>query len=1024
MRPLALLGLVVLGTSSIMATPPAAAAALRPPPAHAPQRGTVHGRVIERASRTPVPGVAVTLVGTTLGALTDDDGRFRIAGIPDGARVIAARRIGYEPTQQSVTVTEGADLTIDFELTKAATQLSEVVTTATGDQRKLEIGNAIGSISVDSVVGAAPITNLTDLISTRVVGVQVLPNTGVTGSSPRIRIRGFNSLSVSNAPLMIIDGVRVENSTGGSDGFGWTSGRVSDYNPDEIESMDIVKGPSAATLYGTDAANGVILIKTRRGRVGSAQWRLYGETGRITQPSSFNTDYYAFGHTPTGGQLRCANLARAANLCALDSLASINPMRESNASPVGTGRRNVAGAQVSGGVERFRYFISGEREEETGYLQLSASEIARLQKERGGVAIPDEQIHPNYLKKTSVRANVTSDIGTKADVTIVTGLILQQSQVPNSNVFSNAAWGVGYKDALEGWSGYRPGEAFAVRSMEDVTHVISSASGNWRPRGWLTGRGTVGLDFSSNFFDNLQRRGEGPPGIARDGRRQNVRTNIGNFTGDLGASAAFTPRAYLSSKTSVGAQYNRRLQRRTSAIGTGLPPGSETVTGAASISGQESTVEQVVAGAYVEQTFGWRDRVFLAGAVRTDGGSTFGANFKTAVYPKASLSWVLSEEPFFPKGRALSSLRYRLAYGSSGVQPSAIAALPQEDLVTVFTGGATTSGARLRALGNADLKPERQTELETGVDLEMWGGRVRFEGTFYNRQSKDALIERSIPVSVGITATGRQENLGAVRNRGWEGLLNARLLDRAAFAVDLTLNGYTNANKLTKLAANVRPPEDRFIKFVEGYPLFGQWDRPVLGFKDLNGDGVLQTNEVQVGDSVVFLGNTNPTRVLTAIPAVTLFGGRVRFSSTFEYKGGWVQTNFSELNKCFFAACRAVNDPKAPLKEQAAFIAFNTPEYGRTYAGYEQDGSFTRWREASLSLELPARYARMIRAREASLVLSARNLKLWSKYKGLDPEVTQNPNLTGNGGAVWDLGYDNPVSPQSRYWIVRLNLGY
>ena len=256
----------------------------------------------------------------------------------------------------------------------------------------------------------------------------------------------------------------------------------------------------------------------------------------------------------------------------------------------------------------------------------------------------------------------------------------------------------------------------------------------------------------------------------------------------------------------------------------------------------------------------------------------------------------------------------------------------------------------MNALGNPDLGPERVTEYETGLDMELFDSRVQVEATAYYRKSLDALVRRAMPRSVGITGTGQLDNVGSVRNMGIEADVQANVFSVGGVNFSLNVNGSVNSNVLLELAEGLRPPEDRFIKFVEGYPLYGQWDRPVLGWNDTNGDGVLQADEVQVGDSIVFIGNTNPTRMLNFTPMVSLFNGTLHLSSLFVYRGGWVQTNFSELNKCNFGSCWARNDPEASLHSQAQYIAFTKP--GLTYAGYQEDGTFTRWAEASVSYNI------------------------------------------------------------------------
>jgi TonB-linked SusC/RagA family outer membrane protein len=993
--------------------------------------GTIRGRVVEAGSGAPIAGATVAVNGTRLGVAAGNDGRYVITQVPAGTQSLTVRMLGFAPKTSSVTVTDNGEVTADFTLERSASQLSEVVVTATGDQRKVEIGNAVTTLRADSLVATAPITSVGDMLQGRVAGLLTFANAGVTGSAPRIRIRGFNSLSQPNNPLIIVDGARVDNTTGAGGGggtniqsYGWTAGSVSAMNPEEIESFEIVKGPAAATLYGTDAANGVIVIRTKRGVAGAPKWNMYAEGGLIPGPSTWNDNYYAFGKSPTGQAMQCVNLARAAGQCTLDSVSVWSPMSDAPSSPVGTGNRRQLGAQVSGGAQQLRYFVGADWERERGYLELPDVEIARLKAQRGGADIPDEQIHPNYLHRTGLRANGSTMIGAKGDLNFSNSLQFQQSQIPLNTVFTDAAWGSGYKDAFDGWGQQRrPGETFSIRSAEKLFRITSSANGNFAPTSWLTTRATIGVDAGSNFSDNLQRRGEGGTALAPSlGRRLDSRSNTTLFTGDVGATGSFTLTPSIVSKTSVGAQYNRRERGITTAIGTNLPPGSSTLAGAATVTNTEATIESVVAGGYIEQQVALNDRLFLTGALRADGASTFGENFKTAYYPKGSVSWLLSSESWFPQTKAISSFRFRTAYGSSGVQPPADAALTRLQLQTVFVNGTTGSGAQLQTLGNPNLAPERTTELEGGVDIDFLDGRLRLEATAYEKRSKDALVQRSYPRSAGLIATGQLDNVGRVRNRGVEGVLNAMVFKTGGTELNVSLNGSINKSKLLELDSSLRPPEDRFIKFVQGYPLFGMWDRKIRSYSDANNDGVLQISEVTVDDSITFIGATNPTNLLSFTPSLSLFNGTLRLSSMFVHKGNYIQTNFSELNKCAsFGSCKARNDPKASIAEQAPYAGFAGPTL--TYAGYAEDGTFTRLAEASVVWDATRQFKRMLGNRSATVTLSGRNLALWTKYSGLDPEVTALPDLTGNFGTVWDLGYDNPVSPLPKYFILRLSLG-
>src|SRR5262249_44846545 len=205
-----------------------------------------------------------------------------------GSRQIGVRRVGYTALTQTVTVTDGGTTTLDFALAAIPSRLEEVVTTATGAQRRVEVGNAIASIAAESLAKTAPIRNFSDLLSGRVANVQILNATGLTGSGTRIRVRGLSSVSLTNDPMIILDGVRIDaNPISVALAPIARVSRLNDISPDEVESIEVIRGPSAATLYGTDASNGVIVIKTKRGAPGTTRWAGSFEGGRMNLPVDF-----------------------------------------------------------------------------------------------------------------------------------------------------------------------------------------------------------------------------------------------------------------------------------------------------------------------------------------------------------------------------------------------------------------------------------------------------------------------------------------------------------------------------------------------------------------------------------------------------------------------------------------------------------------------------------------------------------------------------------------------------------------
>ena len=255
------------------------------------QTGTIVGTVVDQASKTPLPSVQVQIVGTTRGVITGSDGHFRLAVVPSGPTQIRATRIGYAAATQTVSVPTGDVATVDFGLSATQVTLDQVVVTGTQEtQRERVSGNLVAVIAADSVNKAA-VNTFSDLLAGKAAGVDIMQSSGEVGASSRIRIRGSNSISLSNDPLLVIDGVFVDNGTNSLANAIFTGGqtvsRFDDLNPDEIENVEILKGPSASALYGTAGANGVILVTTKKGAAGRAVWTAHGEYGGIYQAADY-----------------------------------------------------------------------------------------------------------------------------------------------------------------------------------------------------------------------------------------------------------------------------------------------------------------------------------------------------------------------------------------------------------------------------------------------------------------------------------------------------------------------------------------------------------------------------------------------------------------------------------------------------------------------------------------------------------------------------------------------------------------
>jgi hypothetical protein len=553
-----------------------------------------------------------------------------------------------------------------------------------------------------------------------------------------------------------------------------------------------------------------------------------------------------------------------------------------------------------------------------------------------------------------------------------------------------------------------------------VERLITSAAANYRPREWLALRGNFGVDFTGRTDTQICRFAECPDvGTDRLGFKVDSRTNFFVYTADGAATATRAVNEALESRTTLGAQFYRNVFDRNGATGTGLPPGATTVTAGAVATAQEETSESRTLGAYIEQGLAFRDRLFITGAVRSDRNSAFGADFKTVFYPKLAVSWVASEEGFFPKAGWLDQLRLRSAYGASGVQPGTI------DAVQFYTATATRgeSGDQpaviFNSLGNRNLKPERSAELEMGVDGTFWNSRVTTELTYYNKRSKDALVRRILPPSVGTGLNDRFENLGEVRNAGFETLVNAQLLQRPAFGWDVTLNGSTNRNELVSLGGVPSIVTSSTLQQREGYPLNGWWSRELVSYEDKNSNGIIEYNanadlsEIAVSDTNRFLGYSIPRYEVAVTNGIEFAQRRFRIAAMVDYKGGHKIYNNTERIRCASRLnCEGLISPEASLFEQARTVAVREHP-SRTVSGFIEDGDFIRFRELSLSYN--AANTRILRARSATLTLAARNLGvLWTKYTGVDPEAFA---TTGNAPSEFQA-----FAPPT-YYTLRLTLG-
>ncbi|MDE3052414.1 MAG: SusC/RagA family TonB-linked outer membrane protein [Gemmatimonadota bacterium] len=1005
-------------------------------------QGTVTGRVTAQGTNEPVGAAHVMIVGTPAAVSTSQDGRYTIANVAPGAHEVRVLRVGYEEAKQPVTVVAGQTATVDFVLTPTVVKLQEIVTTATGEQRKVELGNAISTLGdVSNLVQTSAIGDVAQLMVAKAPGVIVLPG-NMTGSAPVVRIRGLNSLSLSNEPIYIVDGIRITSSAIGVSTGGTSESFLNTLSPDEIEDVEIVKGPSAATLYGTDAANGVVVITTKQGRAGRTRWTWYGEQGQVKDQNNYPTQYALWGHNPAtpATPVRCLlNTNLPAGTCVVDSTTSLNILSTPNLTPIHTGNRSQYGVQMQGGSEQLRFFVSGDLENEIGPVKMPKFSIDRFVQQ--GTPILDQWMYPEAYQQENVRANLSAMLSPTFDLQVNTAFAKTDQRLPqtdnNSFSFLYNAWqnpgfsysGLGYNatgslgENKMGYGFYTPGDIFQRQVITGIQRMTASTNVNWRPLPWMENTGVVGIDLAVR--DNLTFCGFGQcpnSGTTRLGSITDAHNNNRDFSAKIISTSTWQARRWLNLRTTLGADYVNQENDGSSASGSQLAPGGQTVGAAAVLSASNvlSTAVKTL-GVYVQEQAAFRDRLFLTAGVRSDQNSAFGSNFQRVFYPTSQLSWLLSNESFFPRFSWMNDFRLRMAYGAAGVQPGATSALRTFSPSTVNIAGTDAPGLIASALGNPNLKPETSAEFEGGFDTQLLNSRVNLELTYYSKQTRDALINLPIAPNAAPSSTSKLANIASVKNAGVEATLNAQLVDTRPVGWDVTINASHNSNKVVSLGTNPATGAP--------YPTIGTgttrdsiglpinaWFYIPYTWADSNHDGFITASEVHPGTKAVYMGYSSPRDLVSVQNGFDLFNRAIRVNMLFDYKGGYGLYNSTTSFYCQQTnTCFTESNLKSPTWDQARLVAlrYSTPSTG---AGYLENGQFWRLREVSVVYNLPSRALHFLRGAEsATLALSARNLHVWTPYTGIDPEMNYSTTDVQNTFST--------IAPPT-YYVLRLNLHY
>jgi len=1042
------------------------------------QEGSVSGRVTDAQTGDPLVGANVLVVGTNLGAATDINGEYAISRVPAGAQRLNANYIGFASSSSNVDVPVDGNATTDFGLSVAALNLNEVVVTGAGTAvEKSKIGNSVGVVNM-SALEDAPITNFSDILQGREKGVVMLPNGGLNGEGAQIRIRGTSTLSQSNEPVIYLDGVRLDNTMGASFGGG-TPSRLDEINPDAIERVEILKGAAAASLYGTQAANGIIQIFTKQGAISKPQF-----TAEVsTSTSSFDESRFKKN---SGFARDQATATRMAGLFPDYAKSGLKPYEVIEVPFIGwiydKGSNQTVSASVRGGAPGATYFASlrylnsdGPYDEKATLLGLP---VGSADPTKPGSNDNRDQFMMsatlNIIPTDRMRIRLSTNYSQTDHNTIqnnnniygTTSLI--QMGKPEHSTATNATGSIAFATARE----------TTYRSLQNEgENTTISLQSSYRVTDGLNISGTFGLNTTLNKFTSLT-----PFGYNVDGKvASNVQGYLGKGSADKKVFSMDVKADYaldlggLSFENVAGFQAFQTINKDIQGSGSQFPgPGLQVLGALGSPGTPYSSYSEVIEAGFLAQTrIGFSDFLYTTVGIRQDANSAFGSDFSTITYPRVNVSYI----PTTHIGQLgpVSTARVRFAWGKAGQQPGAF------DQFTTFLPWASEFGPGLAPgnVGDPSLSPEISTEIEMGGEVGLFNDKIAFDFQYWDRTVDDALIQRAYPASGGFFRT-QLSNIGQLDASGWEVGMDANVIRNSNLSVDVFGSLSYLEEKIVSLGGapeqKVGGSYPRYRNFLtEGYApgtYFGaKLNRDDKYPIDINGDGKSDSdsdllNFFTTGGAGVRSG-WNP--VMATPTEADVAAGRAKGTGALDWNLGkptpdytssfGIKVNYGKnwsLNTLFesrFGDYGVTNLTDA-FRKSHSLIGRNTPEaadnesrlinpanagQGRLDAANEwvrkhlalspysglntiEDASFVRLRELSLSYKVDATLAARLGLKSMTVAVSGKNLWMSTDYSGIDPETN---SISGNRGGL--NGFQQSIDafgvPIPRIWNLSIKVG-
>jgi TonB-dependent starch-binding outer membrane protein SusC len=953
-------------------------------PAQAQEAYTIQGRVVDAMTQQPLANVSVLLRGTQIGTLTNNEGRFNlVARVGPGAQTLRFSLIGRGEATRELAL--GAERTVqvgDVALQPSAVQLDEIVVTGTGaPTERRALGNTIATVSGTEINEAPGAQSVDKALQGRIPGAVISQNNGQPGGGISIRLRGTGSILGGAEPLIVIDGVIVENNSAALVSLGANAGRggaalsnsLSDLAPGDIERVEVIKGAAAAALYGSRANNGVIQIFTRRGTQGRPQITYRSELASSTAPNRFDLN-----ESPLAGRGDVV-FGGASGF----GVPVTRYLYQDELFQRGNSVTNQLSA--SGGTEGTSYYASANWRNESGILRGTG------------------------LSNVNTRVNLTQRLTDWAEVTVGGNYIQrngnympegEQTQgVITALIFTPTTWNPRFDPAI-GRYPYNPligTNPFDVienwRAEQDVNRFIGNFGLSLTPLENLTVNYLFGLDRSNEAFTYFQ-----PPratGATFTGLIQNPVRNIQRFNNDLTATHNFDVNPVMRATTTVGFRQTVDHTNEVRAAAGDLPPGQTTVGGATQFASQ-GIVEIRTLGGFIQERVGFNNRIFLTGGLNWDASSAFGEDVRWQLFPRLGASWVLHEEPYFENVRSggiLSTLRLRASYGETGGQPPS--AYTRFDNYNNVARGGRAGLTPSAVAGNPNLRPERQRELEGGFEVGFFEDRASLDVTAYTQRTRDLVLNVPLPLSSGYSS--QLQNIGELSNRGLEIALSTINIDRPGFGWNSRVAYAANRERVDRLVTAGDTILFGYLNYVmEGQPV-GVFYGPVyprdaqgniiLGRPGVAGSEGLIAHRSRAPDGTILreiLGSPTPDFTLSLTNDITV-GDNLSFSVLLDGRFGNEVANFSRRISEYFGA-GARNEDEVCINVSICQYTLNLERH-LLYEEFVEDGSFVKLREAAVRYTIDQPWTRRFGAGGMTLSLAGRNLHTWTNYTGIDPEV-------------------------------------